>query len=193
MRRTSGISLMLLIFLSLCLIIFSLLSLSGAVADETLSTQAADRTSEYYAAVTEANARLAGIDRQLAGCLRKAQDAAAADAQDAADTGTQGPAAADEAQDTAGSDAQAPAAAGAQDAYLQLCSRIGDALPGVTWSDGLLSFSVDVDEDQILQVGVEPVWPSFDTDPLYRIRTWKIVNTGDWTADRTMHLFRTGQ
>lgn len=72
MRKTSGISLMVLIFLSLCLITFSLLSLSGATADETLSKQAADRTTEYYAAVAEANRLLGRIDEQLAVCLREA-------------------------------------------------------------------------------------------------------------------------
>lgn len=75
MRKTSGISLMVLIFLSLCLITFSLLSLSGATADETLSKQAAARTSEYYAAVTEANRLLTRIDAQLASCLKTAEAA----------------------------------------------------------------------------------------------------------------------
>lgn len=72
MKKTSGISLMVLIFLSLCLITFSLLSLSGATADETLSTQAAERTTAYYAAVSSANETLSLIDRQLAACLKKA-------------------------------------------------------------------------------------------------------------------------
>lgn len=73
MRKTSGISLMILIFLSLCLIIFSLLSLSGATADETLSQKAASRTTEYYAAVTSANDILAAIDTELAGYLKTSE------------------------------------------------------------------------------------------------------------------------
>ena len=71
MKRTSGISLMLLIFLSLCLIVFSLLSLSGATADETLSKKAADRTTEYYHASSSANALIADIDHQLAHYLKR--------------------------------------------------------------------------------------------------------------------------
>lgn len=63
MRKTTGISLILLIFLSLCLLTFSLLSLSGALADERLSQKAADRTTEYYAAVSAANEKLAEIVR----------------------------------------------------------------------------------------------------------------------------------
>ncbi len=73
MKKTAGISLMLLIFLSLCLITFSLLSLSGATADSKLSQNSAERTTEYYAAVTAANEILAEIDTQLAACLREAE------------------------------------------------------------------------------------------------------------------------
>ncbi|MCD8011916.1 MAG: hypothetical protein LUG99_01825 [Lachnospiraceae bacterium] len=73
MKKTAGISLMLLIFLSLCLITFSLLSLSGATADSKLSQNSAERTTEYYAAVTAANGILAEIDTQLAACLREAE------------------------------------------------------------------------------------------------------------------------
>lgn len=83
MRKTSGISLMLLIFLSLSLITFSLLSISGATADENLSRRAADRTTEYYAAVTTANELLDRIDSQLAVYLREAQAESPASAQDA--------------------------------------------------------------------------------------------------------------
>jgi hypothetical protein len=61
-----GISLLVLIFLSLCLITFSLLSLSEASADESLSQKAADRTTVYYQASNTANEFLASIDTCLA-------------------------------------------------------------------------------------------------------------------------------
>jgi hypothetical protein len=61
-----GISLLVLIFLSLSLITFSLLSLSGASADESLSQKAADRTTVYYQASNTANELLASIDTCLA-------------------------------------------------------------------------------------------------------------------------------
>lgn len=167
MRKTSGVSLMLLIFLSLCLIIFSLLSLSGAVADETLSSQAADRTEEYYAAVTSANELLSQIDAQLAVYLQEAENSESTE----------------------------------KSAYLQLCSRINEDVSGVTWDEseesnadrGTISFSVDVDDEQILQVQLDISYPASDDDTLYHIQTWKIVNTGDWNADNSMHLFRSGK
>lgn len=63
MRKTAGISLLLLIFLSLCLITFSLLSLSGATADQKLSQKGAERTARYYETVSKANKILAFVDQ----------------------------------------------------------------------------------------------------------------------------------
>ena len=221
MRRTSGISLMLLIFLSLCLIIFSLLSVSGAVADQTLSRQAADRTTEYYAAVTSANELLSRIDGCLAAYLREAADGAAADAGDApttqenADTADAGATSTtqenadaagagdapttQENADAAGAGAESTtqknantADAGAESAYLRLCSRISGDIPEASWEDGRITFSVDISEDQILLAELEVSWPVTDETALYQIRTWKVVNTAEWTADNSMNLFRLG-
>ena len=164
---------MLLIFLSLSLIIFSLLSLSGAVADETLSSQAAERTTEYYAAVSSANTLLAKIDEQLAAYLRESDSSGTVQKSDKTDGQASGQ---------------------KEAAYLQLCSGIGEEIPGVAWENGkdggTLSFSVDVDDEQLLQVQLELSYPASDDDTLYRIQTWKVVNTGDWNADNSMNLFR---
>ncbi len=75
MRKTSGLSLLLLMFLSLCLITFSLLSVSEAAADQKLSSRSAARTTEYYAACTAANELLSEIDAQLAQNLGAAESA----------------------------------------------------------------------------------------------------------------------
>ena len=48
MRRTSGLPLLILIFVSLCLITFSLLSVSESRADQTLVEKMAERTTTYY-------------------------------------------------------------------------------------------------------------------------------------------------
>ncbi len=183
MRKTSGVSLMLLIFLSLCLIVFSLLSLSGAVADETLSSQAAERTTEYYAAVTAANGLLAQIDGQLAEYLREAETSGGSETADR--KGGSG--------DFEGSPAEQK-----ETKYLELCSQIGDAVRDVSWEgneendadDGTISFSVDVNDEQLLQVRLDISYPDSDSDTLYQIHSWKIVNTGDWNADNSMNLFR---
>ena len=70
MRKTSGLSLLLLIFLSLCLVTFSLLSVSESSADRKLSEKAAQHTTDYYHALSEANEILAKIDDVLSGYLK---------------------------------------------------------------------------------------------------------------------------
>ena len=70
MRRTSGLSLLILIFVSLCLITFSLLSVSESRADQALGEKMAARTTTYYEANTKANQLLSKIDAQLANYLR---------------------------------------------------------------------------------------------------------------------------
>jgi LysM repeat protein len=173
MRRPSGISLMLLIFLSLSLITFSLLSLSGAVADEKLSQKAADRTTEYYKADTAANDLLSQIDHQLAAYLKQAE-------------------AADDPQNT----------------YQTLCSRISESIPSVTWEDadsisdeshsnltdsaagGTISFIIPVNDTQELQASILVVYPAEDYDTLYRISSWKVVNTADWNPDTSQHVYQ---
>lgn len=47
-----GISLLILVFMTLALLIFSVLSLENAVADRRLSQKAADHTNAYYAAAS---------------------------------------------------------------------------------------------------------------------------------------------
>ena len=184
MRKTSGVSLMLLIFLSLCLIIFSLLSLSGAVADETLSSQAAERTTKYYTAVTSANDMLTQIDTQLAAYLREAESSDSSVDSEASHSDSE------ESHSDSEESSLATAASQQEAVYLQLCNQIGEDIPGVALEDDTLAFSVEIDDDQLLQVRLDIAYPSSDDDPLYHIHTWKVVNTDDWNADNSMHLFR---
>lgn len=69
-----GISSLLITFLILCLVVFSVLSLSSAVAEQKLSQKTADRTLEYYAASNAANDTLAAVDKLLADTAAKAED-----------------------------------------------------------------------------------------------------------------------
>ncbi len=60
-----GSSLLLVVFLLMCLITFATLSFSSARSDESFSRRIADRKSEYYAASNEAERLLSQIDRLL--------------------------------------------------------------------------------------------------------------------------------
>lgn len=149
-----GISLLLLIFLTLCLITFSLLSLSGASADENLSQKSADRTLSYYEASNSANDILARTNDYLAEYLRQAEESPDPKAR-----------------------------------YQELCAELPSVDSVYTLEDSILSFSVSVTDDQILQVRLEPDYPEEPDDTLYKITSWKIVNTREWTPDTHLNLY----
>lgn len=62
---TIGASSLLLIFLSLCLLTFAVLSLSSSRADLRLSEKLVDRTKAYYAAESRASDLLSALDEEL--------------------------------------------------------------------------------------------------------------------------------
>lgn len=175
MRKTSGISLMLLIFLSLCLIVFSLLSLSGAVADEKLSQKAADRTTEYYRAETAANEILSRIDAQLAAYLKAAQEDPHPEAaylslcsgisQDIPEASWNRPEISQNEPDTSGKGSEI---------------------------SGAVAFIVPINDKQELQAELLIAYPENPEDTLYQVISWKTVNTGDWKADTSQNVFRPG-
>lgn len=62
---TTGTSTLLLIFVSLCLLTFAVLSFLSARTDQNLSRKTAERTSAYYEACNQAEDRLGETDRML--------------------------------------------------------------------------------------------------------------------------------
>lgn len=59
----AGTSSVLLIFIVLCLVSFSALSLASAMADYRLTQKISDRTLSYYEALSEANVRIAAANK----------------------------------------------------------------------------------------------------------------------------------
>jgi hypothetical protein len=178
MRKTTGISLMLLIFLSLFLMTFALLSLTDSTADLRLSNQAADRTTEYYAAETAANLTLAQIDLWLAEAYQSSDSVSN----------------------------YAELCASLADSHTASDSRTGEKI-SLVWSDsaknidsstdledtglvGTLSWEMAVNENQILSCTLGICYPSSDEDSFYQILSWETVNTREWKADTSQNLFR---
>ena len=62
---TTGTSTLLLIFVSLCLLTFAVLSFLSARADQNLSRKTAERTSAYYEACNQAEDQLGETDQML--------------------------------------------------------------------------------------------------------------------------------
>lgn len=206
MRKTSGLSLLLLIFLSLCLITFSLLSVSESSADRKLSTKAADRTIEYYVANTNANERLAEIDAQLASYLREAEtsadpagtylalcDAIGEKIPDVAVSYGSGSESTSITKAAADSDS-APSAVSVTDSDSNVnttAAADSDLSTGAQSAARILSYQVPVTDTQHLQVTLAVDYPEQNSDTLYRVTEWKIVNTREWHPDTSMNLLRT--
>lgn len=168
MRKTTGISLLLLIFLSLCLITFSLLSFSGATADERLSQKAADHTTEYYQMVNMANEVLNFVDVQLKLFFADATAATQNTSLDFIHT-----------------DSGFAETLSTKFTDLEFIFEEKDAIPSLSFEVSTLETS-----GQALQVTLEFSQPEKDTDPLYHITCWQIVNTSDWTPDYSQNLMR---
>ncbi len=60
-----GISLMLVVFIVLCMVVFSVLSLSTALKDYNYNKQNADNTKEYYEACNKGELELANVKSNL--------------------------------------------------------------------------------------------------------------------------------
>lgn len=60
-----GISLIILIFMNVCLAVFAVLSLQNAMADYSLSKKTAVHTTEYYKAVNKVQEQLAGKNQEI--------------------------------------------------------------------------------------------------------------------------------
>lgn len=144
---TAGISSLLLIFVSLCLLTFAVLSLVSARADYRLSTRIADRTTAYYAASNQAHDLLQEVDAALSLLYESSED---------------------------------------QETYF---SRLSEALPEFTVSEKEVSFSVSVNEEQLLSICLEIQYPASVEDSFYRIHQWQTVNLGDWIPDTKQNLY----
>ena len=160
MRKTSGLSLLLLIFLSLCLVTFSLLSVSESSADKKLSEKAAQHTTDYYHALSEANEILAKIDDALSGYLK----------------------------DTASSDTPAKtyleACASIADLLPDVSWKRTDP------DTGTISFQTTITDRQSLQCELTVRSPSAEGDTLYEVTRQQVTSTSDWTPDTSQKLYR---
>lgn len=170
MRKTTGISLLLLIFLSLCLMIFSLLSLSGATADQRLCEQSAERTTEYYFAVTQSSKILSMIDQQLAQVLQDAESSE--DPQSAFLSAV-------------------PSVTDHIPGVTWILEDSAETLAGPSSTEEVLTYSVSITEEQVLYVKLSIRYPKEASDTMYEITAWQVMNIDDWSPDTSQNLLLT--
>lgn len=155
-----GSSLLLVIFLVLCLVTFATLSLSSARSDYSFSSRGASRRTEYYQASNIAEDVLAQVDA----ILYKAEERAVS--------------AADSSRDWQ-KELDFTQIEGTEFTEIGL-EILFDA------EDSSLSFQVPVNERQALEVRLALTWES--TDGYYQIEQWQLVNTAARETGQTLQL-----
>lgn len=142
-----GITSIVLIFVMLCLLTFSVLSLVSARADLGLSQKSARRTTAYY----ESSNSAVEILREITACI---------DSQRGQNNET---------------------------LYFQNIMDQLDGEDGISFSDQQhLSYSVPLDEEQMLAVSLTLSFTPFEDGNYYRIDTWKTVSTHNWDPDNDL-------
>lgn len=154
-----GSSLLLVIFLVLCLVTFATLSLSSARSDYSFSSRSAERRTEYYQACNLAEDVLAQIDA----VLYKAREHAA----------NAGDGSRDWKKDLDFSQIK-----GTEFTEINL-EILFDA------RDGILSYRIPVNEKQALAVRLALTG---DSTGYYRIEQWQLVNTRTRESDQKLQL-----
>ncbi len=155
-----GSSLLLVIFLVLCLVTFATLSLSSARSDYSFSSRAAQRRTDYYQACNVAEDVLAQIDAILV----KAADS---------------PAGVSDGSGNWMKDLDFTRIDGAEFDAVGL-EIVYDP------EDASLSYQIPVSEKQALEVGLV-LTPGSDTG-YYKIEKWQLINTGTREGSQPLQL-----
>jgi len=149
----------------LCLVTFSVLSLSSAKADEKLSKKAADRVTEYYTASNEANETLSRIDEKLKHCYEESQNETIY-YQNVVDTFS-------------------------SDSELELLETTADDSDNGSSGQVLfLQWQTPITATQNLSVCLRLSYPVSDEDTFYEIVTWETENTSDWNPDLSQPVYQ---
>ena len=162
-----GSSLLLVIFLVLCLVTFATLSLSSARSDYGIksgaygfSSRLAERKTDYYRASSQAETILDQIDTVLAEAYKDAPGTYYSTVEKKLSALTP-------VVDT-------------DDVVLEV--NISAKKPSV-------SYQVPVNDKQFLSVVLE-LLPADEEDGFYRVTQWKVVSQAEWNGDNTLKLIK---
>lgn len=156
-----GSSLLLVIFLVLCLVTFATLSLSSARSDYGFSSRLAERKTDYYRASSQAETILDQIDTVLAEAYKNARGTYYSTVEKKLSALTP-------VVDT-------------DDVVLEL--NISAEKPSV-------SYQVPVNDKQFLSVVLELLPADKEEAGFYRVTQWKVVSQAEWNGDNTLKLIK---
>ena len=163
---SAGTSTLLLIFVSLCLLTFAVLSLLSARADRNLSQKTADRTTAYYQACNQAEDHLGEIDAVLEKIWND----------------TDGEKAYFQEIETAFKNKKTETAENGTG------QEPGETADSWDKNSHMLSFSVSLTDTQVLAVSLKICYPETGST-FYTVTSWKTVNTTDWMPDTRQNVY----
>lgn len=170
-----GITSILVIFVILCIVTFSVLSYVSARADRRLSEDVSEKTVAVYRAENLASSVLSDLDASLEDACRGTSPQ---NTEGSAGTQT----------DAEGTESTA----GTQEAYFAAAKKLLGETAGmtVTESGGNLyaSFSETISDTQSLCVTAQILYPQEGNPWYYKVTQWETKYTADWTPDQSVHV-----
>lgn len=150
-----GTTSIVLIFVMLCMLTFSVLSLATAQADLRLSRKSAERTTAYYDAENRANDILLSVRDCINTYLPASSDASADAAKEAS-----------------------------ADAFYTAVRKDLEGTDGISFTDDShLKYDIALADEQILCVCIELSYEGFSDGQHYRILSWNTESTHEWNNE----------
>mgnify|MGYP004502478115 FL=1 len=175
-----GISLIILIFMNICLAAFAVLSLENAVSDYSLSKKTATHTTQYYEAVNKVQEQLAKKNQELrekAEAEKKAESKTteAKSSQKKAETKT---------AETKSTEKKIKAKT-----VKNMQKQSQKDIKKVAKSQIKLTESVSKSQQLIIILQLDETGDY----PQYYIQKWKLCSSDDWQADDSLDVYQSGE
>lgn len=195
-----GASSLLVIFLILCLVTFAILTLTSAKSDADFAAKLAHHKMNYYAACNTAESTLDEIDAILADAWQRSDtdtgknsinndssqpDSTSSDSSQSDSTSSDSSQSGSTSSDTSAvfTEIETQLAALNSREQLQLSMDF-------TQSEPTVSYTVAIDDKQILCVTLTLAAAPAKGEAYYRISQWQVQSSGEWKGDQTLNLMK---
>lgn len=170
-----GISLIILIFMNICLAAFAVLSLENAVSDYSLSKKTATHTTQYYEAVNKVQEQLAKKNQELREKVEAEKKA--------------------EAKTTETKSSQKKAETKSTEKKIKTKTikntqkQSQKALEKIAKSQIKLTESVSKSQQLVVTLKLDEAGDC----PQYYIQKWQLCSSDDWQADDSLDVYKSGE
>lgn len=175
-----GISLIILIFMNICLAAFAVLSLENAVSDYSLSKKTATHTTQYYEAVNKVQEQLAKKNQEL---REKAEAEKKAESKTTEIKGIQKKA------ETKTAETKSTEKKIKAKTVKNMQKQSQKDIKKVAKSQIKLTESVSKSQQLVVTLQLDETGDY----PQYYIQKWKLCSSDDWQADDSLDVYQSGE